>query len=173
VRRVIVIASASGSGKTTFARELARQLDVPVVEMDSLVHGPSWVETPIEELRARVGSIVASEGWVIDGSYFPRIGDLVLPAADAVIWLDLPIRIWLPRLVRRTVRRVRGREELWNGNRETLLGAFWGRESLFVWALRAHFRRRREWPKELAPYPLVRLTTMDDVRAFLERAPRL
>ena len=94
----------------------------------------------------------------------------MLAAADVVVWLDLPIHVWLPRLLRRTVRRVRGREQLWNDNRESLLGVVWGRESLFVWAFRSHFSRRRDWPKALAPYPAVRLRTRADIEEFLARA---
>jgi adenylate kinase family enzyme len=170
MRKVAVIASASGNGKTTFGSELARRLDVPFVELDALVHGPGWVEASAHELRAKVKPIAASDGWVIDGTYQRKLGDLVLRAADVVVWLDLPIRIWLPRLVRRTVRRIFRREELWHGNRESLLTAVWGHESLFAWALRSHFRRRREWPKALAGYPVVRLRTASDVEAFLTRA---
>jgi shikimate kinase len=169
VRKVAVIASASGNGKTTLGRELARRLDVPFVELDALVHGPGWVETPDDELRAALEPIVASDGWVLDGTYQHKLGDLVLDAADVVVWLDLPIRVWLPRLVRRTARRLRGRELLWNGNRESLAGAFWGRRSLFAWAFRMHFERRREWPQALAAYPVVRLRTLEDVEAFLAR----
>ena len=169
-RKVAVIASASGNGKTTLGRELARRLGVPFVELDALVHGPGWVETPDDELRAEVEQILASDGWVIDGTYQRKLGDLVLRSADAVVWLDLPVRVWLPRLVRRTARRVGGRERLWNDNRESLLGAIWGRESLFVWALRSHVRRRREWPNALAAFPVVRLRTPSDVEAFLARA---
>jgi adenylate kinase family enzyme len=170
MRKVAVIASASGNGKTTLGREIARRLDVPFVELDALVHGPGWVETVDDELRARVGPIVASEGWVIDGTYQRKLGDLVLRTADVVVWLDLPIRVWLPRLIRRTLRRVGGRERLWNDNYESLLTAFWGRESLFVWSFRSHFRRRRDWPTALAPYQVVRLRTPADVEEFLARA---
>lgn len=170
MRKVAVIASASGNGKTTLGRELARRLEVPFVELDALVHGPGWVETPDEELRARVEPILASDGWVVDGTYQRKLGDLVLRAAEVVVWLDLPMRVWVPRLLRRTARRVGRREELWNGNRETLRDAFWGRESLFRWALSSHFRRRRAWPQALAVYPVVRLTTPADVEAFLAEA---
>lgn len=170
MRKVAVIASASGNGKTTFGREVARRLDVPFIEMDALVHGPGWTETPDDELRAKVEPIVASDGWVIDGHYQSKLGDLVLRNADLVVWLDLPIRIWLPRLIRRTLRRMRGREQLWNDNRESLLTAFWGGRSLFPWAFRSHFRRRREWPTALADYPVVRLRTRADVEEFLSRA---
>ena len=98
--KVAVIASASGNGKTTLGRELARRLGVPFVELDALVHGPGWVETPDDVLRAQVEPIVASDSWVIDGAYRHKLGDLVLDAADVVVWLDLPIRIWLPSLSR-------------------------------------------------------------------------
>jgi adenylate kinase family enzyme len=173
MRKVSVIASASGNGKTTLARELAGRLGVPFIELDALVHGTGWVETPDDELRAQVEPIVASAGWVIDGAYPNKLGDLVLASADVVVWLDLPIRVWLPRLVRRTSRRIRGREHLWNDNKESLASAIWGRESLFVWAARSHFRRRRDWPAALANLRVIRLRTNAEVEQFLADASQL
>jgi adenylate kinase family enzyme len=170
MRRVAIVASASGSGKTTLGRELARRLGVPFVEVDSLVHGPGWTETPDAELQTELERLVADDGWVLDGVYQHKVGDLVLDAADTIVWIDLPLRVWLPRLVRRTWRRMRSREELWNGNREELRLALWGRRSLFVWALRSHFRRRREWPGELARYPVVRLRSPEEVDAWLAKS---
>jgi adenylate kinase family enzyme len=165
--KVAVIATASGNGKTTVGRELARRLDVPFVELDALVHGPGWAETPDEELVAQVAPVVATDGWVIDGTYWHKLGRLVVDAADVVVWLDLPVRVWLPRLLRRTWRRVRGREELWNGNRESFRTAFLGRDSLLAFAVRQHVRRRREWPAQLAQLPVVRLRTPAEVDRFL------
>jgi len=170
MRKVAVIASASGNGKTTLGRELAQRLDVPFVEMDALVHGPGWVETPDDELRAQLEPVLASAGWVIDGTYQRKIGDLVLDSADAVVWLDLPIRVWMPRLIRRTARRIRGREQLWNGNSESLATAFWGRESLVAWAIRSHFRCRGEWPDALSHLKVIRLRTPAEVEKFLVEA---
>ena len=170
MRKVAVTASASGNGKTTVGRELARRLGVPFVELDALVHGPNWVETPDDELRRVLEPVLAGDGWVIDGGYRRKIGDLVLARADTVVWLDLPIRVWLPRLVRRTVRRIRGREEIWNGNRESLRGAFWGRDALIPYAFRSHRSRRRRYPLELAAYPVVRLRTQAEVEAFVSAA---
>src|SRR6185503_1493018 len=114
VRRVAILASASGSGKTTLGRELARRLDVPFHELDALHHGPDWTEATADELRARVEPLVAEDAWVLDGAYRGKLGDLVLERAELVVWLDLPLRIWLPRLLRRTVTRIVRREELWN-----------------------------------------------------------
>jgi adenylate kinase family enzyme len=170
--RVSVTASASGSGKTTFGRELAARLGVPFVELDALVHGPNWTETPDEELRAQIRPIVESDGWVIDGGYRRKLGDLVLANADVVVWIDLPLHVWLTRLIRRTARRMRGKEEMWNGNTETIRGVLLGRDALLPYALRMHVSRRRRYPRELAAYPVVRLRSEDEVRAFLDLARR-
>jgi adenylate kinase family enzyme len=170
MRKVAVIASASGNGKTTLGRRLADRLEVPFIELDALVHGPGWVETPDDVLRAQVEPIVAADGWVIDGTYRGKLGDLVIGAADVVVWLDLPVHVWMRRLVRRTWRRMRGREQLWNDNRESLRDVIWGRDSLFGWAIRSHFRRRREWPEALRGFPVVRLRTPAEVERFLADA---
>jgi adenylate kinase family enzyme len=167
VRKIAVIASASGNGKTTVGRELARRLRTQFIELDELVHGSNWSETPNDELRLLLGPVLATDAWVIDGGYRGKIGDLVLARADVVVWLDLPVRVWLPRLVRRTVRRLRGKEEIWNGNRETLRGAVWGRDALVPYALRMHRSRRRRYPVELARFPVVRLRTRSEVERFV------
>jgi adenylate kinase family enzyme len=148
VRRVAVIASASGNGKTTVGRALAARLGVAFVELDSLVHGPNWTEMSDRDLRALVEPIARSDGWVIDGTYRTKLGNLVLDAADTIVWLDLPLHVWLPRLLRRTARRLSGREALWNDNRETLWGAFGGRRGGAVAGGRGANRRagRPPWP---------------------------
>lgn len=60
MKRVCILASASGSGKTTLGRALAGRLGVPFFELDALNHGPNWVEAGADELRARVGPLVAA-----------------------------------------------------------------------------------------------------------------
>lgn len=170
MRRVAVLASASGNGKTTVGTELAKRLGVPFVELDSLVHGPNWTEISDDGLRELVEPIVAGESWVVDGAYFGKIGTLVLDAADTVVWLDLPIRIWLPRLLSRTLRRIRGQELLWNDNKEGFRTAFWGPQSLVGYALGSHFRNRREYPKRLAGYRVIRLRTQAEIDRFVRDA---
>lgn len=170
MRRVAVTASASGNGKTTVGRALAERIDAPFVELDALVHGPGWAEISDKELRRILEPIVAGDRWVIDGGYRNKIGDLVLARADTVVWLDLPVHVWLPRLVRRTVGRIRREEPLWNENRESWRSGFWGRDSLLGYALRMHFDRRRRYPRELAAYPVIRLRTQAEVDRFVRGA---
>jgi adenylate kinase family enzyme len=167
VRKVAVIATASGNGKTTFGRALADRLGVPFVEMDALVHGPGWTETPDENLRERMAPILAGDGWVVDGTYHRKLGWLLPDAADTVVWLDLPVRVWLPRLVRRTASRWWRREALWNGNRESLRTTLFSGESVIWYALRNYRRRRRAWSCELNGYPVVRLRTVEEVERWL------
>ena len=173
MQRVNVL-GVSGSGKSTVGRALAARLDVPYVELDELHHGPNWTEATAEELRAKVAPFVAQPAWVIDGSYHAKLGSLVLEHADTVVWLDLPIRVWLTRLARRTFTRMVTREELFNGNREHF-GNLFERPNIFGWAWRRHFEQRCELPGRVAQHPnarLVRLRSPVEVQAFLAAARR-
>jgi adenylate kinase family enzyme len=172
MRRVAVIATASGCGKTTFGRTLAERLGVRFVELDALHWQAGWTELDADTLRRRVEPIVSGDAWVVDGSYRGKLGDLVLERADTVVWLDLPRRIWLPRLVRRTFRRAITGEELWNGNRETLRGAFLPADSLLRFALANDRPRRHRYPRELARFRVARLRSPEEVDAFLRSAQR-
>ena len=174
VRRISV-AGTSGSGKSTTGRALAARLGVPYVELDALHHGPNWQEAPPDVLRDRVAAAMAAapDGWVIDGNYRGKLGDLVLERADTLVWLDLPLRVSLVRLWQRTWGRILRREELWNGNRESVRGAFLGRESLFAWTLRSHRTHRLELPGAAARHPglnVVRLRSAAEVERFLAQA---
>jgi adenylate kinase family enzyme len=167
VRRVCLIASASGNGKTRTRRALAGRLGVPFYELDALHHGPNWKPATREELLARVEPIVASEAWVIDGTYRGTIGDVVPDAADTVVWLDLPLYVWLPRLVRRTARRVIRKEELWGGNRERWRDVLHPTNSVVIYALRNYRRTRHTLETELARFDLARLRSTAKVDRFL------
>jgi adenylate kinase family enzyme len=168
----IAVIGTSGSGKTTVARELARRLGLPHVELDALFWGPGWTETPADEFRRRVAAATQGSGWVVDGNYESKLGDLVLGRADIVVWLDVPLRVALSRVTRRTIRRIGIGEELWNGNRESWRGGFFGWESMFVWTIRSHFKRRRQVPVQIARYPnlrVVRLRSPQEAESYLNR----
>ena len=172
VKRIAIVASASGSGKTTLARALAARTGATFIEIDAFQHGPDWAAVPPDEMRARLAPLLAAERWVIDG-FVTQLGTVVEDTADSVVWLDLPVRVWLPRLALRSARRLLFREVLWNGNRETLRGVFVDKDSVFRHAFRAYFVRRRDIPARLAPYRVVRLRSVRDVETFVASfAPR-
>jgi hypothetical protein len=172
IQRVAVVASASGSGKTTLARILADRIGATFVELDALRHGPNWTTATLEEMRAKLAPLLATERWVTDGTY-AELGALIAGHADLIVWLDLPPWVWLPRLLKRSARRLHFREELWNGNRETLRGVFLEADGVFPHALRAYFFRRHQIPARLAPYRFVRLRSVAEVDAFVAAFPRV
>ena len=164
----------SGSGKTSLARELSRRLGAPHVEFDAYRHGPNWYETPDDLFRRRLADALKGDRWVADGNY-SITRDVVWPRATLLVWLDYPICVPLWRLVRRTFRRGLTREELWNGNRENILTHLFTKESLFLWALKPHWRRRRTLPiafqqPEHAHAEVVHLRSPRATRQWLESA---
>jgi hypothetical protein len=142
---------------------------VPHVELDALHWGSNWTEPSAEDFRARVQEQLTPAGWVVDGGYHGKLGDLVLEQADLVVWLDPSLRTILVRLWARTLRRIRSGEELWGGNRETWRDAFLSRNSLFVWALKTHYGRRRRYAERLAHFESVHLRSRRETEAWLER----
>jgi adenylate kinase family enzyme len=159
----IAVVGTTCSGKTTVAKRLAESYGVPHAELDALHWGPGWTVPTAEDFRRRVEEALADDGWVVDGGYHGKLGDLVLKRADLVVWLDPPLRTILGRLAARTLRRIRRREELWGGNRETWRGAF----SLLLWALKTHRSRRNRYLERLTRFDFVRLRSQRDVDAWL------
>jgi adenylate kinase family enzyme len=85
----VVVVGCSGSGKSTFARLLAKCTGLPLFHLDQEYWSPGWVERYATDQAwlARVGEIAAGDRWIIDGNYsasFP----MRLPRATAIFWLD-------------------------------------------------------------------------------------
>lgn len=147
-QRIVVIGTTC-SGKTTLASQLSARLGVPHIELDALHWEPNWREAPLDVFRARVTQVISADAWIADGNY-GKVRDLVWSCADTLIWLDFSLPVVLRRLAKRTLRRALTRQELWNGNRETLRGGFFSRDSLFLFAIKTHRRRQNENPMLLA-----------------------
>ena len=164
IRRAIVVGN-TGAGKSTFAGRLAARLGGRHIELDALNWEPNWTQAPGDVFRERLAAALDCERWVVDGNY-SRTRDLTWAQADTLIWLDYPLPLVLLRLTRRTFHRVFGREELWNGNRERLWTHLFTRDSLYVWVLTTHKRRKRETLDGLAD------PAYSHLRAVRFRSPR-
>lgn len=103
MRRVVVL-GCGGSGKTTFATKLGRGTSLPTIHLDELFWNPGWVPTPEDEFVARQAEEVARETWIIEGDYAGSL-EVRTARADTVIFLDLPRRICLRRVILRRLRR--------------------------------------------------------------------
>ena len=119
----VIIMGPPGSGKSTLARRFGALHGLPVFHLDHAYWQPGWSTAPPEEFLAEVERIAALPAWVMDGNYGITLAPR-LARADTVVFLDLPPRVYLPRLLRRAlVGAVVGRTQA-PGCRERLNAAF-------------------------------------------------
>ncbi|GAA2278988.1 AAA family ATPase [Streptomyces atrovirens] len=163
------VVGPSGAGKSTVARALAEARGLPHYELDAMFWAPGWQRRPEDEFLADVAALDRTDGWIADGQYgaaHPVLEEL----ADTVVWVDPPRGATTARLLRRTVRRLRTREELWNGNRERPGSAV----QLVLWAHREFPVVRRTNTDLFArmqarSVPCLRLRTPHDIRELLSK----
>ena len=177
----IAIVGCPGSGKTTLARRLAADLGLTHVELDHLHWRDGWTEAPAEQFRADLDAALteAGEGWVTCGNYASRSEGRHIAEADTVVWLDLPRRTVMARVIRRTVVRTIRREELFGrGLREPLTNLTrWPLEDNIIrWAWVYFPRYRERYTTAMADgswdHAVVRhLRTPREVDAFARAAP--
>jgi adenylate kinase family enzyme len=167
MRKILVIGSG-GAGKSTFARQLGRALQLEVIHLDSIYWSPGWVEMPKPEWRRTVEALTARESWVMDGNYSGTL-ELRLAACDTVIFLDLPRLLCLWRVLKRIVRyRGRSRLDMGAGCPERFDWTF----VRWVWGYPTRTRPKiiglLEESRELRH--VIRLRSRAEVREFLARA---
>lgn len=167
---------ASGSGKTWLAVRIAANLDLAHLELDSLRHQPGWRELPDADFVEQVSKFVEQDGWVIDGNYFSVVTEQVIwPAADTVIWIDLPKATVLRQVTWRTLKRGFLRQELWNGNREQLKNLFrWDpHKSIIRWSWTSYASVRDRYQSAMSDprwqeLAFTRLRSPDQMRHFVD-----
>jgi adenylate kinase family enzyme len=169
MQRILVIGS-SGTGKSTLARAMGPRLGLPVIHLDQEYWLPGWTAPEPAAWRARVEKLAAREAWVMEGNYSGTF-DIRVPRAQAIVWLDLPRRIYFPRTVWRMVRGYgRVRPDLAPGCPERV-----DLEFLFKWVWSFPIRSR---PNTLAlrerlrgRLPFLVLATPREVKDFLRGLP--
>ena len=166
--RRVLVAGASGAGKTTVAGRVAAVLGVPHVELDSLYHGPGWVPRP--EFEADVYAFTAGPAWVTEWQY-AKVRTLLAARAELLVWLDLPRRTVMRQVIIRTAVRRWRRVELWNGNLEppyrTVLT---DPEHIVRWAWTSYPRHRQHVLRlhaEQSRLPIVRLRGRAELARWL------
>lgn len=96
----IMVAGCSGSGKSTFSRELASKTSLPLIHLDAEYWLPGWVEPSKSDWRASMKELVTQEQWIMDGN-FSSTWDIRLPRTELVIYLQYPLWLMLWRATKR------------------------------------------------------------------------
>ncbi|TSB45485.1 topology modulation protein [Alkalicoccobacillus porphyridii] len=142
MKRIMVIGSSAGAGKSTFARSLSKQLDIPVYHLDTLYWKPGWVEEDKEAFRSKQEGIVQADNWIIEGNYSSTFY-IRVNRADTIISVHQPLWLCLYRVFKRRVMyHGKSRPDLTHGCNEKIDMAF----LLFILKT---YRSRKKKHKEL------------------------
>ena len=93
MKKVIII-GCPGSGKSTFARELAKKTGIPLYHLDMLYWNADKTTVGREAFRARLAEVMAGDEWIIDGNYISTM-QWRMECCDTVFFLDMPLEVCL------------------------------------------------------------------------------
>lgn len=83
----ISIVGGPGTGKSTLARNLGKELNLPVCHIDGIEHLKNWEKRSAKERDEMILEKVAQAKWVIDGTYQSTL-EARIQNSDMVIFLD-------------------------------------------------------------------------------------
>ena len=139
----IVIIGATGSGKTTLARQLAQTYGLPYTDLDDLYWNPGWVASEKTEFRNRVLPVTDHDKWIVTGNY-RSVRDIVWKKADTILWLDYSFFRCLRQLVLRTFKRVIDKQSVCNGNTETMAMTL-SKNSIVLWLFKSYRQHKKDY----------------------------
>jgi len=122
----ILLIGASSAGKSTLALALHERLAAPVHHLDHHAYSDErWTLRPLAARLRAVEGIAEQPAWIAEGGHVGWTEQL-MRAADAIVWLDVP----MPVALRRTHARHPDQSAWWR------LGRLW-------WHFRWHMRPYR------------------------------
>ena len=169
MKKIMVVGVSAGVGKSTFARELGEKLDLPVYHLDSYHWKPGWIEADKNEFRKAIEKLVNEDAWIIEGNYSSTI-DLRLAEADTLIYLELPLRVCLYRVLKRWLTNLgRTRPDMGEGCPERMEWEF------LKFIITTYSRRKTEMKQRLKKFQgmdvrnqPVMLASREQIHGFLE-----
>jgi adenylate kinase family enzyme len=158
IAKRILITGNAGSGKSTFGKKLAKELNLPLYGLDNIVWKKGWLKTPEDEKQRLIKGITDKECWIIEG-----VSKLVFEEADKVYFLDIPAYRCVINIVKRFLENGFGtREEMPDGCPE-FIGVWKAIRIVFIYG-----KVTRPWLlRESTNSKVVRLTTLKEVDRLL------
>lgn len=170
MEKVMVIGVSAGVGKSTFAKQLGAKTGIPVYHLDTLYWKPGWVKSTQEDFTYAQQRIVNKREWIIEGNYSSTY-EIRAEEADTIIYLELPLRICLYRVMKRWLTNIgRNREDMGPGCPEKMDKEF------LSFILKTYHKRKNNSEERLRyfnnlgkPKKVYRLKTKKAISQFLNK----
>lgn len=169
MNRIMVIGVSAGVGKSTFARKLGQMLHIPVYHLDTYFWKSGWIEASNEEFSEAQRKLVEKEKWIIEGNYTKTI-HIRESSFDTVIYLELPLRTCLYRVVKRFLTNIGNtRPDMTIGCTEKLDWKF------IKFIISTYFARKEKMKARLKQYEsmgkkVIVLKTKEEIRSYIQLA---
>jgi adenylate kinase family enzyme len=170
--RHVAILGPPGAGKSRLARELSRELDLPVVHLDQLYWKPGWVPAAPSEWDSIQRRERERDSWIAEGLQEERgLPSAWLDEADTVVLLDVSPVVCIWRIVKRRLDSTPGPDTPEGCEPAPLYRAF-PKVLRYLWLYRSTVRPRvlAELARRGGSQQVAVLRSDDDVRAFLATA---
>lgn len=176
-RRISVVGMG---GKTSFCHALGAARKITVIDLDAICWKPNWVVRDRDEQFRMLSDAVSAnpDGWISDGNLSTAESELILPKADAVLWLHMSHFATWSRITWRSIKRAWDGRRVCGDNYENFCHIL-GRRSMIWWVM-FHWHERHRKIKanlEAVPHdaPLIRVTSyrqLNELYAALNLDPK-
>lgn len=138
----MIIGVSAGVGKSTFAMRLGKALKLDVFHLDSFYWKQGWVESSLEEFTEKQEKMLSHySSWIVEGNYSSTI-KLRADHADTIIYLELPLRICLYRVIMRWLTNLGYKRHDLGGECTEKM------DFAFIKFIVTTYRKRKKWMRE-------------------------
>jgi len=99
----ILIVGICAAGKSTLARKLSSELNLPVIHLDQHFWNPGWVVSDEAKWVETIKNLTQKPKWIMEGNYSSTF-DIRFPEADTIIVLDFNRYLAMYRAIKRLIK---------------------------------------------------------------------